>query len=459
MAARADAGGSGRRGGARMRHVLIVAPHFPPSGLPPSHRARQFATHLPRYGWQPTVLTVEPDFYQEAREPELCSLVPSTVEVVRTRAIRPRGASGWGIGDLGARVLWHNGRTIGRICRERQIDLVYLPCPPNHQLLLGRLVHLRLGIPYVFDYIDPWLSDWLEAHARPFTKLWVVHQLAKRLEPIAIKHAAAITSVSQGTTDGVLRRYRHLTAERAVSVPYGAEPEVYERVRRQRPPVTASTGERRLLYLGAMWEAAHETLHALFAALRRVKDRAPALYRTCRVDFVGTSYAPDGSGECHARQFATEAGVADVVTETPKRLPFLDAIAALSTADTLLMLGSAETHYTPSRLLPYVLAQRPIFAVMNAASDATALLRPQPGVRLVTYDGNRRAGDRVDELCDALVRWLEQPRLPDLPQPDAHWDAFTARALTGHVAALFDAVLADSRHPADVARPAEYEHA
>jgi hypothetical protein len=310
----------------------------------------------------------------------------------------------------------------------------------------------------VFDYIDPWLSDWLETHARPFTKLWLVHQLAKHLEPIAIRRASAITAVSHGTTEGVLRRYPHL-GPRGVSVPYGAEPDVYERVRRHQTAAPVAVGERRLLYLGAMWAAAHDTVRAFLAALRLVKERAPALYRTCRVDFVGTTYAPDGSAECHVRQFAEDAGVGDVVTETPKRLPFLGAIAALASADTLLMLGSAEPHYTPSRLLPYVFARRPIFAVMNAASDATELLRHQPEVRLVTYDGDRPPGNRVPDLCDALIRWLEQPRSPDLPQPDAYWDAYTARALTEHVAALFDAVVTDARRATDVARPAEYEHA
>jgi len=459
MVERTDSSAERVRGEGRRRNVLIVAPHFPPSGLPPSHRARQFATHLPQYGWRPTVLTVRPEFYQEALEPELCSLVPSDVEVIRTGALLPRRPGGWGIGDLGARVLWHHGRSIAGICRERRIDLVYLPCPPNHQLLLGRLVHLRLGLPYVFDYIDPWLSDWLEEHARPFTKLWVVHQLAKHLEPIAIRRAAAITAVSQGTTDGVLRRYQHLAAERGVSVPYGAEPDVYAQVRRRQSQAPTRTPERRLLYLGAMWEAAHETLRAFLAALALVKERAPALYRSCRVDFIGTTYAPDALGGCHVRRFAEEAGVGDIVTEAPKRLPFLDAVSALATADTLLMLGSAEPHYTPSRLLPYIFAQRPIFAVMNAASDATQLLQRHAGVRLVTYDSTRRAGDRVPDLCGALVNWLEQPRSPDSPQPDAYWEPYTARALTGRVAALFDAVVAHPRPATDVAGTAEYEHA
>lgn len=442
----------------QVRNVLIVAPNFPPSGLPPSHRARQFATHLPRYGWQPTVLTVEPEFYQEALEPELCSLVPPDVEVVRTRAIRPRRPGGWGIGDLGARVLWHHGRAISRLCRERRIDLVYLPCPPNHQLLLSRLVHARLGTPYVFDYIDPWTSDWLETHARPFTKLWVVHQLAKHLEPIAIRRAAGITAVSQGTIDGVLRRYPQLPVDRSVAVPYGAEPELYDAVRMRDVGTAAIPGTRRLLYLGAMWEAAHDTLRAFLAALRTVKETAPELYRSCRVDFVGTSYAPDASGCYQVKPLAEAAGVSDVVTEIPTRLPFLDALSALATTDTLLMLGSSETHYTPSRLLPYVFARRPILAVMNGASDATRLLERHRATRLVTYDAHRPPNDCVAEMAAALIDWLRQPRLPDLPEPGREWDAFTARSLTERVAALFDRAIEAPADARPTARAAQYEH-
>jgi Glycosyltransferase Family 4 len=429
---------------ARAKNVLIVAPHFPPSGLPPSHRARQFAAHLPRYGWRPTVLTVRPEFYQEAHEPELCTLLDRDLDVVRTGAIPPKWPGGWGIGDLGIRVFWHQARAIARLCRERRIDLVYLPCPPNHQLLLGRFVRSRLGIPYVVDYIDPWTSEWLEEHARPFTKLWVVHQLAKHLEPIAIRRASGITAVSQGTVDGVLRRYRHLRPEQSVAVPYGAEPDLYDAVR-SRPTAVPSSG-RRLLYLGAMWEAAYGTLRAFLAAVRLVKERNPDLYRRCRVDFVGTTYAPNASEVYQVRPLAIEAGVDDVVTETPQRLPFLQALEAIATTDGLLMLGSVEPHYTPSRLLPYVFARRPIFALMHRASDATGLLGKHHGVRLVAYDAERPPSERVPEIHAALVEWLREERAPDLPSVDPFWDAYTARALTARVAELFDAAVDGRAH-------------
>jgi hypothetical protein len=122
------------------------------------------------------------------------------------------------------------------------------------------------------------------------------------------------------------------------------------------------------------------------------------------------------------------------------------------------MLGSSETHYTPSRLLPYVFARRPIFAVMNAASDATTLLERHGAARLVAYDANRPPNQCVGEMAAALIEWLRQPRLPDLPEPGPEWDAFTARSLTERVAALFDRALEAPAAARPTARAAQYEH-
>ena len=45
------------------RRVLVVAYYFPPMGLSGVQRVAKFVKYLPRYGWQPEVLTVEPGAY------------------------------------------------------------------------------------------------------------------------------------------------------------------------------------------------------------------------------------------------------------------------------------------------------------------------------------------------------------------------------------------------------------
>src|SRR5882762_24025 len=137
--------------------VVIVAPSFPPSGLPPVHRARQFTRWLPEYGWKPIVLTVDPEFYQEKLDNQLLDLIPADLEVIKSKALRPKKNGGWGIGDLGIRSVVHLWLALRRICRKQKIDLIYLTCPPNFQLIIGRLIRAELGVPYVLDFTDPWV--------------------------------------------------------------------------------------------------------------------------------------------------------------------------------------------------------------------------------------------------------------------------------------------------------------
>ena len=238
--------------------VVIVAPSFPPSGLPPVHRARQVAQWLPEYGWKPIILTVSPDYYQEKLDPELLNLISPDLEVIRTKAFRPKKPGKFGIGDLGIRSILQLWMALRKICRQRKIDLIYLTCPPNFQLVIGRLVRAELGIPYVLDFTDPWVSDWLSENAKPFTKLWLAHLSALLLEPFAIRRASHITSVSEGTNAGILRRYKRLKASDFSSFPIGGEPDIFRYIQKNETSIKSPGTDNRfnLVYLGAMWGAA-----------------------------------------------------------------------------------------------------------------------------------------------------------------------------------------------------------
>ena len=58
-----------------------------------------------------------------------------------------------------------------------------------------------------------------------------------------------------------------------------------------------------------------------------------------------------------------------MVTETPDRLDYLDALAVLTHASGILLLGSSEPHYTASKLYPALLARRPVLAVFHEKSS------------------------------------------------------------------------------------------
>src|SRR5207245_72461 len=141
-----------------MKNVVIVAPHFPPSNLASVHRSRYFAMHLRDFGWQARVLSVDSAYYEEELDPELEQLLPSDVEVIRTKAFPTVPVRV--IGDISIRSFWWQYRALCRLLKKERIDLVYIPIPPNYSAMLGPLVHRKFGVPYAIDYIDPWVNTW-----------------------------------------------------------------------------------------------------------------------------------------------------------------------------------------------------------------------------------------------------------------------------------------------------------
>src|SRR5437763_14936367 len=97
-----------------MRRVLMVSPHFPPDSTAATHRVRLLAPYLPLFGWDPTVLTVDPRAYEGRLDAVLAGTVPAAVRVVRAPAWPAGVTRRLGIGDLGLRAFSGLARTAHR---------------------------------------------------------------------------------------------------------------------------------------------------------------------------------------------------------------------------------------------------------------------------------------------------------------------------------------------------------
>jgi hypothetical protein len=83
-----------------LKKILIISPHYPPSNLAAVHRSRLFAQHLPAFGWEPIVLTVNEKFYEEELDWNLFQLLLNGQRIEKVNAFpitkKPRL-----IGDVG----------------------------------------------------------------------------------------------------------------------------------------------------------------------------------------------------------------------------------------------------------------------------------------------------------------------------------------------------------------------
>jgi len=429
-----------------MRRVALVAAHFAPSNLAAVHRARLWAQYLPDFGWEPVIVTTHHRHYEEALDWDLVGLCPEALRVVATRALPTRPLRV--VGDIGVRGLPFHYAALARMARRGQLDFVHVTIPSNYSALLGRMLHARHGVPYGIDYIDPWVHEWPGSERR-FSKAWTSARLGELLEPWAVRDAALITGVAPLYYEDVLARNPEL-AGRVVTaaMPYGGSDLDFASVRAHPKPAwlfDPRDGNFHVIYAGAMLPRAFAVLDRLFDGVAALERRRPELARRLRLCFVGTGTSPSDPEGFNILPRARARGLEHVVSEHPARIAYADVLSHLVQASAILILGSTEAHYTPSKAFQAVLAGRPVLALLHRESTAADFLQRADAARVVTLTAE--ALPSPEALADALAALMER----DATAPRAvRWEVlepYTARSSAKALAEALDRALARSQPP------------
>ncbi len=428
-----------------MKSVAIVAAHFVPSNLAAVHRARLWSLYLREFGWEPIIVTTHWDYYEETSESELLSLLPTDLRIVRTAAFRTKPVR-W-VGDIGIRaLLWHY-RALVELAHAREIDFLHITIPSNYSALLGRLVKRKTNLPYGIDYIDPWANEFLGSN-RPFTKAWCSARLAKVLEPWAVKEAALITGINRRYYEGMLQRNPQV-AGRAVlaEMQYGGSNKDHDYARKHPRPAAlfaGHAGKFNLVYAGAMLPHAYPVLERLFEGLVLLRKGRPSLASEFHLHFIGTGKSPDDSQGFNIKPRLERHGLQDCVSEYPQRLPYLDVLAHLHAASGVLVLGSTEPHYSPSKIFQSVMSRRPVMALLHEESTAVPVLRACNAGPLLTLTDKMLP--TVEMVADELEGFIYQN---PYAEAQVHWEALekhSARESARALATALDEAMARRRH-------------
>lgn len=428
-----------------MHKVLIVSPHFPPIDATDNHRTRMWLPYLQEFGWETSVLAVAPEFVEGVRDPFLNCTVPEEIRITRTWALPSRVTRQFGFANLGMRSLPHLHRAGTAILREQEIDLVFFSTTEFLVMALGPLWKKQFGIPYVLDFIDPWLNDYYDkTGVRPPggpLRYGLSQTLARYLEPRTLQHADQVIAVSPAYPKMFLSRYDWLRESQFTTLPYGAPESDFDtlsvRAFQQRM-FDPRDGKRHWVYVGAAGQIMSFALRALFLALRRGRESTPDRFSNLMLHFIGTDYAPTGRGRKTVEPIAVECGVGDLVREQPERIPYFEALKCIADAEALIVPGSDDPGYTASKIYPYILARKPLLAVFHEQSSVVDVLRQTKAGLCVTF----RTGDDLSRVSAAIYDEWYKPG--QLPAPETDWEAFrpyTAREMTRKACQVFDRCL------------------
>lgn len=420
-----------------MKRLVLLSTYFPPGNVAGVHRARLWSQYLAEFGWRVTIVTTDSRYYEERLDPALTTLVPPGADVIYTPALPTRPVRL--VGDLGIRALWWHYRALSDLAAQGKMDFLLVTVASHYSSVLGRLIHRRFGVPYGIDYQDPWISE--SPRERPFlSKAWADDKLAHLLEPWAVRDAALISGVAPGYFAGVLARNPDVAARvLTASMPIGGSEMDFDTVRKMAPQpflFDPDDGRFHLIYAGALLPAGVTVVDAFLQGLARLRSVVPETAARLRVHFVGTGRSANDAQGHQVLPRARAAGVVDLVTEHPHRIGYVDALNHLMRASAVLVLGSTERHYTPSKLFLAVLSRRPVLAVLHEASTAVGMLATaRAGRAIVLAEG---------ELPDPAVIAGELQSMIERPTYDADkvdwsaFDAYSARNSARLLAAALD---------------------
>jgi hypothetical protein len=417
-----------------LKKILILYPHFPPSNLAGIHRPRLFAQHLPSFGWEPTILTIDEKYYEEALDHDLAKLLPKDLRVEKVNAFHRKGP----IGDIGLRGFLQLYKKAKSMIKAEGFDFLYIPIPSFYCALLGRMLHGSTGIRYGIDYIDPWVHSF-PGSEKKFSRHWWSTKLARMLEPIAVKKASLITGVAEGYYNPVLERNPQLKNAVTGAMPYGGEALDHKRVEELhlKPYLfNKKPGKLQMVYAGAMLPKAFGLLDLIFKAISENRE----VFEEVEFHFIGTGRLANDENSGTVKPYAEKHGLwQNIVFEYPKRIPYLSVLVHLSIADGVFILGSTEPHYTPSKSYQAVLSHKPVLAVLHAASSAVGVIRNAHAGVVLSFNGEEEAEKAGALFTETFLTWLDFKNSFDPEKVDMQeFNKFSAYEVTKTLAGLLD---------------------
>lgn len=427
-----------------MKKLLIIGYSYPPIASMGAVRLASFVRNLPKFGWQPYVVTVRPGkwVFSNAQVPvdedpamvcrtsciDIRKIIPKVFGtifraggVTRSQAAKEKGLpilrSGISIYDSllafpDPTWPWYfiGHREALRFASKVQPDVILSSSGPFMSHMMAAKISKNLEVPWVADYRDLWSGD---LHT-PYSPL---NRSARQwLEGRVLRRASALCTVSELFAESL----RAMHQKNVFVVMNGFDP----------APVTTEAAPFEnftVLFTGMNYPGTRDP-SLLFDAVRvlREEGRAP---HGMRIVFYGPNHDV-------THRMAVDAQVEEFV-ECHGAVPRGEALAMQARAHLLLVLDYNDAKPSgvfPGKFFEYLGAGRPMLAISSKNGAMDAVMQATGVGRVASSLSEIK--EVISNAYDAYTRG--SPVLPDRkPQEIAKYTRENqAQALAGHLSAL-----------------------
>ncbi len=419
-----------------MNKVLIITYYWPPSGGAGVQRWLKFARYLPEFGWDPLILTVDPEYAAyPVTDDSLAGDIPDTLRVLKTHAtdyfriykkdrsrIPAAGFANSAEDSVKSRILrfvrgnffipdprkgWnrHAFKKACSILEEENIEHVITTSPPHSTQLIGKRLKKRYpSIKWIADLRDPWTDIYYYSQ---FYHTFIAKYLDSVYERKVLLNADKIITVGESLKKSFCRKAEGIEEKTHVITNGFDEADFYK------ADITPGR-EFTISYIGTLSDA--YPIGSFIQAVGELVSKG----RQIRLRFIGT--VSPGQKE-HIRKNLPENLV--------EFIPYVDHISAIRymmESHALLVIipdHKSNRSIINGKLFEYIASGRPVICIGPVDGDASEIIRESDKGMTFEYADKKGLVDYIGKIENKTYSFS-----------DTSPDIFNRKTLAGKLASL-----------------------
>jgi glycosyltransferase involved in cell wall biosynthesis len=374
----------------------MIAYHFPPlAGSSGIQRTLRFVQHLPKFGWEPLVLSAHPRAYERISD-DLMADIPEGVVVRRAFALdtaRHLSIGGRYIGAMARPDRWVSWKTGAvregmRMIREFKPQAIWSTYPIATAHLIAAELQRQSGLPWIADFRDPMAQEGYPADP-------LVWQSFKSIEERALSTARYCTFTTPSAARSYKLRYPS-AADKVIALENGYDEETFVAIGNTGTPnQKIHPGAITLLHSGIVYPEERDPTQ-LFEALGQLKAKGMIQASTLKIRFRASVH------DDLLNSLANRYDIADFIDCQPP-IPYKEALSEMLIADGLLVMQASNCNeQIPAKIYEYLRANRPILALTDPLGDTATTLRNAGATDIARLDSTEDIAAVLPAFIDAI---------------------------------------------------------
>ncbi len=380
-----------------MKKVLFITYYWLPSGKASLHWPLKIIKHLPKFGWQPIVLTAKEDTFSH-KDNSFADDISPNLKIIRAKSYEPFNIykkftgkksndqlvasetisksnksfahrfSIWLRMNLfipDARIGWYFPAVkLGKVLlQEEKIDAIVSVGPPHTTHLIGKKLSSKFDIPLIPVFIDPWVDI---AYYQEFKRSRITLAIDNKFEKSVMKNSKSIVFVTETMRKDYEQKYDFIRHKSDVLY-WGYSEEEFKELNL----INRSDNEIVIVHAGNIFS--FQNTNNFWKYLKNEIDKGKKI----KLKFIGTV-------DPAIKESIEKTGLSDQTTYLGF-LSYKKMLEEISNADYLLVC-TTEPRHVPGKLFEYLRTGNRIIAFGDNNKEVKRILADANAGMMFGYD-------------------------------------------------------------------------